>query len=229
LAAESPAAIGLFGGTFAPVHNGHLRLAIELRERLGLAQVRLIPAAQPPHRPAPAVASARRAAWLRLAIADEPGLTVDERELRRPGPSYTYDTLVELRREFGAAPLLLLLGEDAAAALPTWHRWRELNELAHLVRVGRPAVEAQGEATATHESAAFAPERRAGHPRELLACPAGRWLPVSIPRLAISSSRIRRLLAAGRSVRGLVPEPVLRSFTAEDLRALSRDEDPETD
>ncbi|MBX6421160.1 MAG: nicotinate-nucleotide adenylyltransferase [Nevskia sp.] len=220
-------AIGVFGGTFAPVHNGHLRLAIELRERLDLAQVLLIPAAQPPHRKAPAVAPARRAEWLRLAIADEPGLAVDERELHRAGPSYTYDTLAELRREHGARPLLLLLGEDAAAALPTWHRWRELYGLAHLVRIGRPAPEPGPEGAP--QALAFPSERRAADANQLRTQPAGCWLPVSIPPLAISSSRIRRLLAAGRSLRGLVPEPVLRSFTAEDLRALSRDENPETD
>ncbi len=130
------AAIGVFGGTFAPIHHGHIRLALELRERLGLARVLIVPSAQPPHRAAPEVPPQRRLEWARLALAGEPGLVVDDREVRRTGPSYTYDTLSALRGELGAAtPLVLLLGDDAANQLHTWHRWRELFDLAHLVFV----------------------------------------------------------------------------------------------
>jgi nicotinate-nucleotide adenylyltransferase len=225
LLTESPA-IGVFGGTFAPIHNGHLRLALELRERLGLEKVLLVPSANPPHRAAPEVAPRRRLEWARLAAAGEPALAVDDREIQRAGPSYTYDTLAALRAELGAArPMLLLLGDDAANQLHTWHRWRELFDLAHLVLVERP-YEPPAPAP---ELAAFLRGRRAANAPALLERPAGAWLPVSIPPLAISSTRVRQLLKAGRSVRGLVPDAVIQTFTTEDVRALTHDEDPAQD
>jgi nicotinate-nucleotide adenylyltransferase len=218
-------AIGIFGGTFAPIHNGHLRLALELRERLQLARVHVVPGANPPHRAAPAVSPQRRLEWTRLACDGEPCLVVDDREIRRNGPSYTFDTLKELRQESGSAPLVLLLGDDAANSLHTWHRWRELFELANLVFVERPYEPA----APAPELAAFLRGRRVTVADDLLARPAGSWLSVSIPPLAISSTRIRRLLAAGRSIRGLVPEAVIRSLTPEDIDALTSDEDPAND
>lgn len=219
------AAIGLFGGTFAPIHNGHLRLALELRERLHLTSVHVVPSAHPPHRDAPSVPAPRRLEWARLACADEPYLVVDDREVRRDGPSYTCDSLKELRGELPDATLVLLLGDDAANNLHTWHRWRELFELAHLVFVERP-YEPPAPAS---ELVAFLRGRRASTAEDLLARPAGKWMSASIPPLAISSTRIRRLLAAGRSIRGLVPEAVIRSLTTEDVRALTYDEDPAHD
>jgi len=218
-------AIGVFGGTFTPVHNGHLRLALELRERLGLARVHMVPSARPPHRPAPEVSAQRRLEWVRLACAGEETLIADDRELRREGSSYTYDSLAELRSENSDAPLVLLLGDDAANSLHTWHRWRELFELAHLVFIERP-YEPPAPAG---ELARFLRGRRALGVQEFATRSAGLWLAMSIPPLAISSTRIRQLLAAGRSIRGLVPEAVIRSLTAEDVRALTHDEDPAQD
>ncbi|MBL6749826.1 MAG: nicotinate-nucleotide adenylyltransferase [Nevskia sp.] len=222
-------AIGIFGGTFTPIHNGHIRLAIELRERLRLSRVHLVPSAHPPHRAAPEVQPARRLQWAQLAVAGEPGLVVDDREIRRDGPSYTYDTLAGLRAEAPAgespAPLVLLLGDDAANQLHTWHRWRELFDLAHLVFVERPYEPL----TPAPELASLLRGRRAAAPQALLERPAGLWMSASIPPLAISSTRIRQLLAAGRSIRGLVPQAVLQSLTAEDIRALTHDEDPAQD
>ncbi|MDE2149527.1 MAG: nicotinate-nucleotide adenylyltransferase [Gammaproteobacteria bacterium] len=216
-------AIGVFGGTFAPIHNGHLRLAIELGERLGLARVHVVPCGRPSHRSAPEVPARRRLHWARLACAGEPRLLVDDREMRRDGPSYTYDSLAELRAELGAGtPLLLLLGDDAANGFHTWHRWREIATLAHLVFVERP-YEPPAPAA---ELAAFLRGRRAGAPQALQRQSAGLWLAVSIPQLAISSTRIRRLLAAGRSIRGLVPEAVIADLTTEDIRLLTHEEDP---
>ncbi|MGH8442621.1 MAG: nicotinate (nicotinamide) nucleotide adenylyltransferase, partial [Nevskiaceae bacterium] len=130
--------IGVFGGTFAPIHNGHLRLALIARQRLGLSEVRLVPAASPPLRDAPAIPASRRLRWVRRAIARQPGLRADARELARRGPSYTFDTLASLRAQFPRAALCLLLGQDAARSLPRWHRWRELPGLAHLVIFDRP-------------------------------------------------------------------------------------------
>lgn len=219
------APLGIFGGTFTPIHNGHLRLALELRERLALAAVHLIPSAQPPHRDAPQVSPQRRFDWVRSAIGIEPGLVADDRELRRQGPSYTHDTLASLRQEHPDRPLVLLLGDDAANQFHTWHRWREITELAHLVFVERP-----------FEPPAPAPElmahlrgRRAFEASELHAQPHGLWMSAHIPPLSISSTRIRRLLKAGRSVRGLVPEAVISSFTPEDINLLAHDEDPAND
>jgi nicotinate-nucleotide adenylyltransferase len=219
-------AVGIFGGTFAPIHHGHIRLALELRERLGLQQVRFVPSARPPHRAAPEVPPQRRLDWVRLALAGEPGLVVDDREIRRNGPSYTYDTLAAVRRESGAGtPLVLLLGDDAANQLHTWHRWRELFDLAHLVFVERP-YEPPAPAP---ELAAFLRGRRAASAQALLRSPAGAWLAANVPPLAISSTRIRQLLKAGRSIRGLVPDAVIQTLTTEDVRALTHDEDPAQD
>ena len=216
----------MFGGTFAPIHHGHLRLALELCERLALAQVRIVPCGMPAHRAAPEASAQRRLHWARLAVDGEPRLQIDDREVRRQGASYTYDTLAELRAEIGAdTPLVLLLGDDAANGFHTWHRWREIANLAHLVFVERP-YEPPAPAP---ELAAFLRGRRAGSSAELMARPAGRWQSATIPPLAISSTRIRRLLAAGRSIRGLVPEAVIRDFTPEDVRLLTHDEDPADD
>lgn len=220
--ALSPA-IGVFGGTFAPIHNGHLRLAIEVAERLDLASVRIVPCATPAHRGVPAVAAARRLRWVELATADEPRLQVDARELRRDGPSYTHDTLVELRAALGPdAPIVLMIGDDAANGFHRWHRWQEIPGLAHLAFIERPFEPAERDRALS----AVLHGRRAHSPAALHQQAAGLWLPLSIPPLAISSTRIRGLLAAGRSVRGLVPDAVLSHFTTEDIHLLSHDEDP---
>lgn len=222
-------ALGVFGGTFAPIHCGHLRLAIELKERLKLSRVLIIPNARPPHRATPEVSPARRLEWARLAVGDEPGLIVDDREVQRAHirsePSYTYETLVELRAEIGDAPLYLLLGDDAANNLHTWHRWRELFDLAHLIFVERPYEPPAPPA----ELNAFLRGRKAASIEALRERPNGLWLPLSVPPLAISSTRIRQLLKAGRSIRGLVPDAVIHSLTPKDILALTHDEDPAYD
>ena len=185
----------------------------------------VIPSAQPPHRDRPQVSAERRMDWVRLALQHEPSLVADDRELRRSGPSYTYDTLASLRDEHPTRPLVLLLGDDAANQFHTWHRWREISDLAHLVFVERP-----------YEPPAPAPElvahlrgRRAAQIDHLHMQPAGLWLSANIPPLAISSTRVRRLLKAGRSVRGLVPESVIASFTHKDISLLTHDEEPAID
>lgn len=199
----------------------------------------LVPSARPPHRAAPGISAQRRLDWVRLAVADEPGLQVDDRELRRAltrsEPSYTYDTLAELRAEQPSARLFLLLGDDAANQLHTWHRWRELFDLAHLIFVERPdprvrdTVSGPLPPAASAELAAFLRGRRAANIDALHASTAGLWLPMNVPPLAISSTRIRQLLAASRSIRGLVPEAVIRSLTSEDVELLCLNEDPAHD
>lgn len=211
-------AIGVFGGTFAPVHNGHLRLAIEAREALGLDEVRLVPAARNPLRPAPPVPAARRLRWVKLAIGRERGLVADGLEIARRGPSYTIDTLAALRARHPRAALCLLLGQDAARSLPRWHRWRELPGYAHLVFFARP-----GESPVLPSALArLLRGRRARGAADLRRRPAGLWLRLPLAPLAISGSDVRRRLRAGLSVRGLVPDTVVADFTRRDLEALRR-------
>ena len=147
-----------YGGTFDPVHDGHLRLAEEARNQLQLAAVRWIPAGQPAHRPLPQTTPAQRLDMVRLAIAGHPGFQLDDTEARTDQPSYTVHTLQRLRSELGATqPLVLLLGADAFLSLTTWHRWRELFTLAHLVAVQRPGSEVDAAQPAANAESAIAP------------------------------------------------------------------------
>ena len=173
-----------YGGSFDPVHNGHLAIARAARDALH-AEVALVPAADPPHKDATHADADQRAQLLALAIDGERGLRVDPRELHRAGPSYTVDTLAELRAEAGAgAPLAWLIGADSLLQLHTWHRWRELFDLAHIVAVQRPGAEV--DAARLREQAP-----------QVLAQIDGRWLPPEA--LADAAGRRFRPAAAGRS------------------------------
>lgn len=216
--------IGLFGGAFAPFHNGHLRLAIEARERLGLSEVRLVPTGQPAHRHGSHVAPQRRLDWLRLAIRREKGLVADDCEIRRESTSYTFDTLSELRAQLPDTPFVLLIGADAFVHFHCWHRWQELLELAHLVVVAR----ADAPLEPPPEVVGALAGRETRDPRDLHVAYAGRWLRLDLPLLDISSTRIRRLLKQHQSVRGLLPDAILNSLTAADLAALTQDDDAKT-
>ena len=197
--------IGILGGTFNPVHHGHLRLAIELFERLNLQAVRLIPAARPPHRQEPQVAPELRFAMLQAAVKNLAFLQVDDRELRRPGFSYTVDTLAELRNEVGATPLCLLLGGDAFADLPAWHQWEKLINLAHLIVVRRPGILQPVASTLQ----GLLNSRQTRNLEELRQTTYGKIFMAEIPALAISSTEIRYLISQGRNPRYLLPEAVL--------------------
>ena len=203
--------VALLGGTFDPVHYGHLRFADDARRALGVAEVRLVPARDPPHRSGPAAPAADRLAMLRLGAAEFPGLAIDERELARPGKSYTVLTLEELRGEDPARPLLLLVGADAFRGLPTWHRWREIFALAHVVVVARPGVAL--EADLPEPLAAEWHARRTGDPAALFSAPAGAIYEARVSPQPISATVIRAQLArgpAGRAaVDGLLPRDVL--------------------
>jgi nicotinate-nucleotide adenylyltransferase len=198
-------AIGLFGGTFDPVHFGHLRAALEVQEILNLDDFRLLPAGTPPHRSPPVASAAQRLAMLRLAVAGHPGMSVDDRETRRKGESYMVDTLREIRLESDDAPLVLLIGQDAANTLDTWHEWKSLFNLAHLVIMRRPEslVSWSGELLESMQN------RLVDRPDRLGEQPAGLVLPLEVTQLAISSTGIRSRLYAGQSVSFLLPDRVL--------------------
>jgi nicotinate-nucleotide adenylyltransferase len=204
------APIGIFGGTFDPVHNGHLRPVLEVLEELELAQVRLIPVHVPAHRPLPAAGGDHRLDLLRLAVDGIPGFEVDTRELDRGGPSYMVDTLRSLRREFPRTPLCLILGMDSFLGLPSWRHWHELIELAHLVVMDRPGSEPPLEG----ELAQWLIPRRTDSPERLRSELAGRVYFHAVTRLDISATRIRALLAAGRAPHFLLP-PVVWRFIAD--------------
>lgn len=201
--------IGVFGGTFDPIHYGHLRLAEELADRLGLVQVRIVPAGLPPHRATPRVTGVHRLEMARRACADNPRFLVDDRECRREGTSYTVDTLLELRSELGLeVSLCLLMGVDAYLALTTWSRWERLYDLAHVVVAHRPGFEldtAELPAALAQQTAA----RLQRDPARVLLTPAGEVLTVDIPPLDISGTAIRAALREGHSARYLLPDSVL--------------------
>jgi len=210
--------IGLFGGTFDPVHIGHLTLARWARAELALDRLRLIPTGESwQKRPAWAPA-ADRLEMARLAFAHEPWVTIDEREVHRDGPSYTIDTLIELRRELGPEPaLVLLLGSDQLHNLATWHRYRELLDHAHLAITQRERVTLDGFAP---EVEALIAEHGTG---ALPDAPAGALVFFRMPSVAVSATVLRRQLAAGERPAELVPPTVLEYI---DRRRLYRPPGP---
>lgn len=192
--------LAILGGTFDPVHLGHLCVAWEASELLD-AEVHLLPASVPPHRTPPVATAAQRVALLHVALRGQSRLLLDARELERSGPSWTVDTLRELRVEHGARPLVLLLGADAFAGLPTWHQWRELFALAHLGVLSRPGVPA---ALPEELEAEVAP-RRTTRVDALRTQPGGKVIDLAVTALEVSATRIRTLLADGRDPRYLLP------------------------
>lgn len=195
--------IGVFGGMFDPIHIGHLRPALEILEQLNLECVRFVPCARPPHRADPDHSVELRARLVQAAIADQPGFELDEREMRRAGPSFTVDTLAEMRAELGDdRPLCLLLGMDAFLGLPRWHRWEDLFELAHVVVMQRPGSRFAPDKQLAPVLAA----RRVAEPDRIAAAPAGCIFVQIVTQLEVSSTDIRARLARGQSVRYLMPE-----------------------
>ncbi|HUF81003.1 MAG TPA: nicotinate-nucleotide adenylyltransferase [Burkholderiales bacterium] len=205
------APIGVIGGTFDPIHYGHLRLAEELGEALRAAEVRLIPSGTPPHRGTPQAAAGHRLAMVRLAAAGNPRFTIDDREVGRAGPGYTHDTLAGLRAECGESrPIVLVLGADAFLEFATWHRWHEIFKLAHIAVAHRPGFpvahwdERMPQPLAREYSARLMQLPLATHLQ-----PAGGVVVVPFTALDISATMIRDRLRAGASVRYLLPDPVI--------------------
>lgn len=205
--------IGILGGTFDPVHIGHLRGALEVVEYLGFDELRLIPSARPPHRGTPQVSAEQRLAMAELAVAGEPRLRVDDRELRRESPSYTVDTLESLRSELAADDqLFLLLGWDAFCGLPSWHRWEELLRHCHMLVLQRPDADSEAPEALRDLLAA-----RSVNDPQAMTGPAGQISFIWQTPLAVSATQIRQRLAEGRSVRYLVPDSVLAYIHAHGL------------
>lgn len=202
LSALTHGAIGILGGTFDPIHLGHLRLAQEVAEALALRSVHFVPGGQPPHRAKPQTAVADRVMMVKLAIADHPMFVLDERETQRTGPSYTFDTLSELRAELGVAcPLVLMMGADAFLGFESWHRWQEIFNLAHIAVAHRPGAALGGMPGPLAQEFA---QRRSNDAQAIHRAAAGAIVEVPITALDISATKIRTMVQARRSARYLL-------------------------
>ncbi len=205
--ADSRRRIGLLGGTFDPPHVGHLALARSARDALGLHEIRLIPTGQSWQKPTSRTAASDRLAMVHCAlqgVAPAEGLVADDREVRRSGPTYTVDTLTELRQDFGPdAALVLILGSDQLHNLASWHRWRELLELGHLAVTQRERVALSG-------LPAEVQDLLDNHGRDALPdAPAGAIVLFRMPAVPVSATVLREQISRGESVSGLTPPAVL--------------------
>ena len=205
--------LAFFGGTFDPVHYGHLRCAEQARQSLNLEILYLLPAGDPPHRSTPYTTARQRLEMLRLALAEFPALAIDEREIQRSGPSYMVDTLVELHTQFPQRPLLLLIGQDAVNLLHTWHEWERLFELTHIVTFPRP-----GAAPGYRQDIARQMERRSCPDlASLLKMEVGGVLHLDLERIDISATSIQSIMRLGRSPRSMLPDSVLEYINKNQL------------
>ncbi len=206
--------LGLFGGTFDPVHNAHLRLALELKQHCQLEQMHLLPAHIPPHKQTPSATPEQRLQMLQLALADCTELGIDSRELRRHQPSYTVDTLAEIRAEVGDDVCLCwAVGGDSLAGLHRWHRWRELFDCANLIVAVRPGYQ-QPSAGPVAE---FLQTAQITEPEQLAKHACGKVLIAELSQLSISATQIREQIRAGGSAQFLMPDAVWRFIQTQQL------------
>jgi len=196
--------IGIFGGTFDPIHYGHLRTALELLQCLSLAEVRFVPCADPPHRDATPTAGASRLEMVKAAVANQPSFVVDDREFKREGPSYTVDTLGSLRRESPLVSLCLLMGMDSFLGLAGWYHWEEIAELAHIVVAHRPGWRVPEDGVL----GALLCERGTDEVASLHDSLCGRVFVTPVTQLEISATELRASLKAGIDPKFLMPEIV---------------------
>lgn len=196
--------IGIFGGTFDPIHFGHLRTAFELLQSLRLGEMRFMPAGNPPHREVTVANAEQRLAMVQAATQGQPGFVVDDREIRREGLSYSVDTMRTLRADFPERSLCLIVGMDAFLSLPKWHQWRELLELAHLVVAHRPGWRAPSMGPLGE----LLVDRGTGRINDLHESRAGCIYIHAVTQLEISSTEVRKSIAASRDPRYLMPDTV---------------------
>jgi nicotinate-nucleotide adenylyltransferase len=194
--------IGILGGTFDPIHYGHLRSALEVKEIFDLKEIRLIPSGQPPHREQPAANPQMRLQMLELAIKNHPGFVADNRELRRTGPSYMVDTLKSLREEFPETPLLLFIGTDAFNQLKTWYQWPLISTFAHIIVMIRPGFN-------PHQQDDSFIKLLTINPTELAHTPAGKIYFHQVSQLDISATAIRNMIAKHQNPGFLLPDTVI--------------------
>jgi nicotinate-nucleotide adenylyltransferase len=205
-----PAPIGILGGTFDPIHYGHLRLAEEMLELAGLQQIRFIPTGNPPHRDTPRVSAQHRSAMVKLAIADQPGFVLDEREVKRTDKCFTVHTLRELRTELGSTQsMCLLMGGDAFLQLHTWHEWEEILDLAHIVVGYRPGFTLEKRIHSATAGLQQHYQKRLCDVNYLSQQAAGGIAELAIPKLEISATLIRSRVAENRTIRYLLPATVV--------------------
>lgn len=195
-------AIGLLGGTFDPIHFGHLRTALELQQALDLAEVRFIPCYQPVHRKLPIATPEQRLAMVRCAIRDEPALTVDDCEIQRQTPSYSVETLEILRQKYPETPLCLIMGIDAFLGFPSWHRYNDILSLAHLIIAHRPQYQIPSSGIVT----VLLKERLKQDPIAIHEKLGGYILLHPVTPLEISATDIRKQIATGKNPRYLLPD-----------------------
>ena len=196
--------MGVFGGTFDPIHYGHLRTAFELLQELRLSEVRFMPCGTPPHRGTPIADAKLRVRMVELATEAQHGFVVDDRELQREGPSYSVDTLAALRAEYPTRSLCLIVGMDAFLSLPRWYPWREILQLAHIIVAHRPGWRAPDMGPLGE----LLVDRGTGRVGDLHESRAGSIYIHAVTQLEISSSDIRALVRAGRDPRFLMPDAV---------------------
>ncbi len=212
--------IGIFGGTFDPVHYGHIKPALSIKKTLNLSQLRFIPNRIPPHRADPWLSVDQRLQLLKTALSDYPGVMIDERELNREGASYMVDTLASLKKEFPDESLCLIIGMDAFFGITSWFNWQSLFDLCHLVVIDRPGFD-RASIKKQFDAAdyAFLEERMTSDADTLTTQEKGRILLQSVPQLDISSTRIRDNLSDEELIAQWMPEPAyqkLRGFIYDD-------------
>ncbi|MES9969290.1 MAG: nicotinate-nucleotide adenylyltransferase [Candidatus Thiodiazotropha sp.] len=219
----APDMIGVFGGTFDPIHFGHLRTALDVMQSVGLDEIRFIPLHGAVHRDQPETPAELRLEMVRLAVHGQAGFVVDEREIQRAGDSFTVETLAGLHEELPQQSLCLLMGMDAFNGFADWHRPDEILRLAHIIVMHRPGEEGPRDSRVKR----LLERRQVNTPAQLRAEDSGLILQQAVTQLDISASQIRSLLAQGRTPRFLLPEVVLQLIDNKSLYRVDHTKEPQ--